>query len=272
MGATGHLIRRELRGAVRGYWFLLYSGILIVGGLTLVSVGGASGDILGYRGYARALAGLAHLGLVVVPLLALFPACTALAGERESGALDYLLAQPITRGQLYTGKWLGVTAAVLASLALAYGLFGSVAVLRGVRPDLVLALFAAAVLLAVAFVSLGLLISAVSASAHRAISIAVAAWLFLMALGSLGVMGAFVRWQLPRGVLVAWSLLNPIEACRLAVIPLLDSDASLLGPVSADLVARIGTPGLVALAVASLTAWSIFAALAGRRLFRTAGR
>ncbi|MEN8143880.1 MAG: ABC transporter permease [Gemmatimonadota bacterium] len=271
MGAARYLVQRELRGAVRGYWFLAYSGVLILGGLVLVSIGGASGDILGHRGYARALAGLAHLGLVVVPLMALFPAATALAGDRESGALDYLLAQPITRSQLYTGKWLGVTTAVLASLALAYGLFGSVAVLRGVGPELVLALFGATVLLAVAFVSLGLLISAVSTSAHRAISIAVAAWLFLLALGSLGVMGAFVRWQLPRGALVVWSFLNPIEACRLAIVPLLDPDVGLLGPVSADLVARIGTPGLVALAAASLMAWSLVAALAGRRLFRSAG-
>ncbi|MFQ5889552.1 MAG: ABC transporter permease [Gemmatimonadota bacterium] len=269
MSAAWPLLRRELRDSLRSYWFLVYSGVFVLGGALLMLLGGAGGSVLGYRGFARALAGLMHLALFVVPLMALFPGAAAVAGEREIGTLDYLLAQPVTRREVYLGKWLGIVAAVVLSLTVGFGATGGVAVMRGVRSELVLGLFAFTILLAAAFASLGVWLSASSTTRSRALSLGLTAWLGFLALGSLGVMGAFVRWGLPAWTLQAWSLVNPIEACRMAVLPLLDPDAGqLLGPVGAALLERFGRWGVTGLGAGSLLAWSVLALAAGARSFR----
>jgi len=259
------LVRREVRDSLKGYWFLLNAGLFVAGGLVLILFGQGDAEVLGYRGYARALAGLMQLGLFFVPLMALFPSAAALAGEREAGTLEYLLAQPLTPGELFTGKWTGVVSAVLLSLLVGFGAIGAVATLRGVPAGLVALLLGFTLLLGSTFTSVGLWVSAASPSRARATSLGLTAWLFLLALGSLGVMGMFVRWGLPARVLQAWSVANPVEAYRLAMISVLDPDPSLLGPVGAALVGALGRGGLVAVSAVSLAAWSAAGAWLGRR-------
>ena len=91
-----------------------------------------------------------------------------------------------------------------------------------------------------------------------------------MALGSLGLMAAFVRWGLPAGVLQTWSLVNPVEAFRLGMIALLEADPGLLGPAGAALLDNLGRAGLIAATSGTLAAWSILAYWAGRRAFTSA--
>lgn len=261
------LLRWELRDSLRSYWFLANAGVFLAGGLILMLVGGTGASVLGYRGFARALAGFVQLALFLVPLMALIPSTAAIAGEREMGSLDYLLAQPITRGEAYAGKWAGLSAALLLSLLVAFAVTGAVAALRGVPPVLLAGLLGLTLLLAAAFVSIGLWISAGAPSRARATAVGLAAWLFLLALGSLGLMGALVRWGVPAWLLQAWSLANPVEAYRIATIVLLDPGVELLGPAGAALLETLGRPALVAVACLSLTGWTGGAAWAGRRAF-----
>lgn len=262
------LLRWELRDALRSYWFLVNAGVFLVGGLLLMSFGQPDVSILGYRGYARALAALVQLALVFVPLMALFPATAAIAGERELGTLDYLLAQPLTRDEAFLGKWAGVGAAMTLSLALAFGVTGGVAAVRGVPTGMVAGLLGLTLLLAATFVSFGLWISALADTRGRATSVGLTLWLGLVALGSLGMMAAFVRWGWPAWSLEGWSLVNPVEAYRLAAVSLLDADADVLGAAGAALLDRLGRPLLIGGAVASLAAWTGVAYRVGRAGFR----
>jgi ABC-type transport system involved in multi-copper enzyme maturation permease subunit len=262
------LARREFRESLRNYWFWVNSGVFLAGGVLLVLFGQADVTVLGYRGVARSLAGLMQLALFIVPLMALFPTAAVLAGEREVGTLDYLLAQPVDRAEVYAGKWLGVAAAVLASVLGGLAVVGGIAVGRGMPALLLAELSGLAVLLALTFVSLGLWISASTSTQGRATSLGLTAWLFLLALGSLGLMGAFVGWGIAPAVLETWAFLNPVEAFRMAMITILDPEMQMLGPVGADLADRLGSGGLVAASLASLLAWSGGAYWAGRRTFR----
>ncbi|HWP39065.1 MAG TPA: ABC transporter permease subunit [Gemmatimonadales bacterium] len=262
------LVRRELATAVRARWFVAYSGVFLVGGLLLATIGLENQTVYGFRGFARAFAGLAQLALLLVPVMALFPAAAAIAEDRESGALEYVLAQPITYGELYLGKLAGVTLALLLSLTVGFGVSGAVAVGRGVPPGLVAALYAFVALLACTFTALGVGLSGIAASRARAMTVGVIAWLALSALGTLGIVIVFIRWGVPEPVLVMWSFINPVEAFRLGIISVLDPDLSLLGPVGAGIVRRLGTAGTSLLGAASLTVWTIVSAVGGFQLSR----
>jgi len=262
-------IRRELGLALEARWFAANLFIFLGGGLLLVLFG-AGDAILGYRGFAKAFVGLVHLALLFVPLMALIPATAVLAGDRDSGTLEYFLAQPVSAGQIYFGKLVGVATALLLSLVVGFGVAGAIAVLRGVSPGLVAALFGYVVLLALVFVAIGLAVSATASSRARATTVGLVSWLVLVVFGTLGLILAFVRAGVPEIVLTAWSFINPVEAFRLGVLCALDPDLSLLGPVGAAVIQRFGTAGTAALAAVSLGGWSIGAATVGWSLFRRA--
>ncbi len=107
-----------------------------------------------------------------------------------------------------------------------------------------------------AFVSVGLWISAASRTRTRATSVGLAVWLVLVALGSLGLMTAFARWGVPAWTLQAWSLANPVEAYRLAALELLGAERELIGAAGAALTDRLGGTGLVGVACGSLLVWT----------------
>ena len=121
--------KRELAGSLHTRWFLVYSAVFLAGGLLLATFGIGSTVVYGYRGFAKSFAGLVHLALVFVPLMALFPAAATIAEERESGVLEYILAQPVTFVEVYLGKWAGISIAVVLSLTVGFGAAGAVAVL-----------------------------------------------------------------------------------------------------------------------------------------------
>jgi ABC-type transport system involved in multi-copper enzyme maturation permease subunit len=266
------LVRRELRDAIRRWWFLVNAGVFTLAGILFVLFGQNDALLLGQRGYARTLAGLMQLGLVFVPLMALVPAVAAIAGEREAGTLDYLLAQPVTRGGVYRAKWAGITMAVSLSVIAGLSVTAAIATSRGVAGGPTAALVACTALLAAAFVSLGMWISALTASRTRATTFGLSLWLALLGLGSLGVMSAFVRWGSPAWVLQAWSLANPVEAYRMATLAILDPDVQLLGPVGASLVAALGRGGLIGASVASLGAWTALGFAGGLAAFTRTAR
>jgi len=264
------LARRELGDSLRNYWFGVNLGLFALGGLLLMLFGVPDAAVFGHRGFSRALAGLMQLALFLVPLMALFPSAVSLSGEREVGTLEYLLAQPVTRAEVFTGKWTGVSAAVLLSLAIAFGLTGAAAASRGVPAGTLAALGGLTLLLAAAFVSLGFLVSGASASRGRSTSVALTLWLALLGLGSLGLTGSLVAWGVPPIVLEVWAFVNPIEAFRMAMLTLLDPGLEVLGPVGSSLRETLGAGGLVALCLASLTGWAVGGYLAGRALFARA--
>ena len=267
----GALVRRELHDAVRRYWFLVNAALFAAAGLLLMIFGLPDAALLGARGYARSLAGLMQLAMVFVPIMALIPAVVAIAGEREAGTLDYLLAQPVTRGQVYLGKWAGVASAAVLSVVVGLGSVGVVAAARGVPSAPIAALLGCTILLVLAFVSAGIWLSSRTHSRTRATSLGVTVWLALIGLGSLGVMSVFVQWGLPAWLLQAWSVANPVEAYRLAGIVILDPETTALGPVGAALIDRLGPGGLVGMAAASMTAWAAIAYGLGRRSFASTG-
>jgi Cu-processing system permease protein len=229
------LAQKELRDSLRNRWFLLYAAAFTILALALSALALAGSDFAGFAGFGRTAASLVNLVMLIVPLMALTVGAQSLAGEQERGSLTYLLAQPVTRGEVLLGKYLGLGLALLAALALGFGLSGLAIVLSGggaAQPGVYLQLVVLAFLLALVMLSIGFLISTFSRKASMAVGVALFLWLIFVFFGDLGLMGAAValKSQLSIGNLFALSLINPLQVFKMAAVLNIHTTLDILGP------------------------------------------
>jgi ABC-type transport system involved in multi-copper enzyme maturation permease subunit len=225
--------------------------------------------VVGLSSFDRAAAALVQLSMLFVPLMGLVLGALWIAGERESGALDFLLAQPVGRSALYFGRFLGLAGAVLAATWTGYGAAGLVLAL-GAGADRLwsfLWLVFLSTLLGLSSVSVGLAISARSPNRGRALGSALLAWLAVTVLADLGVLATAVALRLPPAALLALAAANPVSAFRIAGLVVVTRTPDLLGPVGLVAVDRLGTVATAAVLCGVLAAWTGGGLLVGLRRF-----
>ena len=230
--SVGILLAKELRDAWRNRWFLIYSIAFAVLALAMswLSLVGISGT--GFAGLGRTAASLVNLVVLIVPLMGLTLGASAVASERESGSFLYLLSQPVSRLEVVLGKFLGLGTAVIAALMLGFGVAALVIARRVGEGDAVafLGFLGLAALVALASVSVGLLISALSGKSSVATGIALMLWLGLVFAGDLGLMGTSLAFKLGVRELLFTALVNPLQQFKLAAILTLRGGLEVLGP------------------------------------------
>ncbi|MCW5849307.1 MAG: ABC transporter permease [Anaerolineae bacterium] len=226
------IAQRELGEALRNKWLWFYA--VAFGGLALAlsQAGVASAGYAGLGGFGRTAASLINALLLFVPLMGLSVGAGALAADRERGTLLYLLAQPVSRAEVFWGKALGAALAVLTALALGFGLAGlglAPTAAGNVAPFLGLAAYS----LLLAFVSLGLgfILSALTKRAATASGAALLLWLGLVFAGDLGLIGTALTLRPTPAVLLTLLLANPLQVFKLAAIYSLRATLDTLGAV-----------------------------------------
>jgi ABC-type multidrug transport system ATPase subunit/ABC-type transport system involved in multi-copper enzyme maturation permease subunit/mono/diheme cytochrome c family protein len=274
---TRVIARKELHDALRHRWLHLYAGVLGVLGVVIAwySAGDTAG--LALQSYGRTAASLTNLCLLLAPLVALVMGAGAVAGERDRGTLDRLLAQPIGRAELLWGKYLGLLGSLAGATLLAFvPPAACLAFVTGSPPTLRAAVFPLVALLSILpALALGLLLSVTADAGSKALARAVLLWAWLVLLYDLLLMGTLLSAHLPAGVLVVTLLANPVHAARLLVVLALEPDLYLLGPAGAVLTEALSPARTATLLVAVLLAWSGLAlglALAAFRLGRSRRR
>lgn len=262
------LVVKELREALRTRWFWLYTTAFTA---LAVGLGYLADNFAGYStgGFGRTSAGLVNLVLLVVPLMGLTAGSLALAGERERGTLEYLLAQPVTMGQIFLGKWLGLMLALMAALSLGYGATGGLLSLQGIEweADSYAALIGLTLLLAAVSLSLGLLISSLASRTAGAQGATLFLWLALVFLGDLGLMGAAVLVRMSVKALFFFSLLNPLQLFKVAAASVLQPSLDALGAVGQYGLDTMGK-GLLPFFAGMLLLWCVVPLLAAYGSFR----
>ena len=154
----------------KGLWALaaLYALLLSV---IVFYTGDSSSELV----MADVLRLVSIVAVFIVPITALIVAYLAVAGERESGSIKYLLGLPNTRRDVVVGKFLGRTAVVAVGLLLAFGVAGALGavMLASVALDTFASFFLLLLLFAVSYVGIAVGISAACASRSRAMASAV---------------------------------------------------------------------------------------------------
>jgi len=230
---TIHIARKELRDALRSKWLLLYA-LAFVGLMTLLSLVSLAGsDIVGFGGFGRTAAVLVNLVIFLAPLVGLTTGATAIAAEREKGSIDLLLAQPVTRLEVLLGKALGLSLALIAIMALAFG--ASAIVIASRKHSLEVAPFLALAGMTAAFtliaLMLGLLISAFAARVAPAVGAAIFVWLLITGLSDLGLMGSAIAFKLQAPTLLGAALVNPAQVYKFSAVLSSNGSLDVLGPV-----------------------------------------
>ncbi len=264
-GAISNIVAvgmRELRDALRSRWFLLHSlSFTALGlGISYVSSAGVGGE--GFSGFGRTAAGLLNLVLLIVPLMALTSGAAAIASDRERGMLSYLLAQPIARWELLIGKYLGISAALITSIALGLGACAGILAWRsgaggdGANPGTIAWLAALAVPLALAMLSIGMLVSVLARKASVATGVAVFIWLTLVFATDLGLMAGTIAFKLRIQTLFGLAMLNPLQVFKMWSLHAVDTSLDVLGPAGLYALDTFGSALPLMFAV-SLAAWIV---------------
>jgi Cu-processing system permease protein len=227
------IAQKELRDALHNRWFVLYTIAFVGLALAFSYMAMAGAGITGFAGFGRTAASLINLVLLIVPLMALTIGAQSLAAEQEHGTMAYLLAQPVTRLEVFLGKYLGLTLSLLASLALGFGISGMVIALNSggaARPASYIQLVLQTFLLSLTMLSMGFLISALAKRAGVAIGLGLFLWLAFVFLGDLGLMGTALAMRLSVEELLALALTNPLQVFKMASVLNIHATLDILGP------------------------------------------
>ncbi|GAB3688644.1 hypothetical protein GCM10028857_23050 [Salinarchaeum chitinilyticum] len=177
------------------------------------------------------LSGMAQFVAFFVPLIALIAGYMAIVGERRSGSLRVLLSYPFSRSEIVTGKAVGRSVAVAATIlfgflvvtVLGVPMTGDVAVV-----DLVL-VAGFTIMLGVTFTALAVGISAATSSRGRALAWAVGLFFLMLVMWEALAVGIYylVEGTRPGLEAEAWYFAlyqaNPLESYRIAIGAITDS-------------------------------------------------
>lgn len=258
MSTTRKVVRYEVRNVLRGKVLLGYGLFFFVTTLGLVRLGG---------GVERALPSLANVVLLAVPLVSLLVATVFLYDGRPFTEL--LLSQPVGRGDLFRGLYLGLALPLTGMLLLGAGIpLAALGGLARAPGELGLVLAAGALLTAV-FTALGFVVAFSVPDAARGLAVALVLWLGVtLVYDGIVLMAshALTAYPLERPMLAAM-VLNPVDLARVMILMAVDASALLgyTGAVFEDFFG--GTWGLLA-AGASLAAWVAVPYTLALRLFR----
>ena len=232
MNTLRMLVDRDLRESLRNRWLLVYAGAFaVLAGL--VAWGGAqAASITGSSGFGPVVAQFVALVMLFAPLMGLTLGAQSVVRDRERGILAYLLAQPLTRLQYFAAKLLSLAVSLggavligFAAAALTMGVLGTGGALANFAVLLLLTW-----LLTVVMGVAGMLVSVFARRAPAALGVAVALWLAFTVFGDLGIMATAMATHLGVGPLLYATLLNPVEAFKIAAVAQLSASLDALGP------------------------------------------
>lgn len=242
------IAREEYRRALETRWLFAFTAAFALLVLGLSYFGLAQSREVGFQGFARVTLSLMNLVLLLVPLCALWLGVASLSGGGDT--LPLLLAQPVTRGEVLTGKYLGLAAALAAAQAIGFGGGGLIIAFNAGTEQLpgYAALTALSLVLGWLCLAASLAIAALWPDRLKAMSAALLLWLALVVAYDLALLGATsMLGGMPlEAVLFPALLLNPVDLARVLVTLAIGSGA-LFGPTAAVLAKWFGTTGGVTL-------------------------
>jgi Cu-processing system permease protein len=154
----------------------------------------------------------------------------AIAGDRERGSLFYLQAQPVSKTEIFLGKSLGIFMGAGAALAIGFGIAMLTLAANGATNSAAfLSLAGYSLLLLLASLGLGFLISTLTRRAATAMGAALLLWLVVAFLGDLTLIGTVLALHPSPAILLTLLVINPLQIFKLGAILGLHATLNTLG-------------------------------------------
>jgi len=257
-GSVLPLVRKEITDAIGNRWLISYATVLGILGLAAAASGIESSSGLALQAFGRTTATLMNLCLLLAPLVAVLMGGSSIAGERERGTLEHLLAQPLSRTALLLGKHAGVLASLTAATLIGF-LPAGLLIAWHTGSDMLayyLLFPAIATMVGAAMAAVGMFVSVSSRTAVQSQGAGIIAWFVFVLLYDLVLMGSLAFSGMPVQLLVAGLVGNPVDAGRVLGVLALEPDLYLLGPAGAYLTSSLSRVGTAVLLLGSLIMWA----------------
>ncbi len=245
MGKIALVAWLDLKESFRSRWFLVYS-LVFGGAVALFFLAGVTESrVLGFSGLGRLLLLFIQVCVVILPVFILMSTVRAIASDRDSNVLEYLLSFPVSLADYYFGKSLGrlvsVFVPIFASLvlAIAWGGIKGASIPWEIFGFYVLLMFS----LSVSFLGIALFISTLVKSQEIALGSAFFVWLILLAFMDILLIGVMMKNAFPEEAIFGVALLNPIQVFRVAAMALFDPELSVMGPAAYFILDSFGKAG-----------------------------
>ena len=262
--------RLDIGESLRARWFAVYASLFGAIVALLFAFGLTESRILGFMGLSRLLVTYIQLCMAILPVFVLITTVRSVAGDREAGVFEYLLALPISLSAWFWGKLVGRFLVVYLPVLLAMSAAAGWASLSEIPvPWAMFALYAALLAgLSICFLGIAMGISAVARSVDVAQGAAFLVWLSLILFLDLILLGVMIKGHVAPELVVGIALANPLQAFRSAALLLFDPQLVLLGPAAFVILDAFGHDGVLAYAMAYPTFVGLFCATAGYLRFR----
>jgi Cu-processing system permease protein len=268
--AVRTIAREELVINIRNKWTLIFAGLFGVLVLTISYFGLATAGEIGFQGFARTSTSLLNLVLYLIPLAALMMGTLSFSGDQSSSEL--LFSQPVTRTEIALGKLVGLFGSILTATLIGFGLAGFIIGWRtgseGLLRYPLLVFFS--LWLALIFLGVSVLISALCRRKPKAFGVALVVWFFFALFYDLLVIGAtFLLKERAANNFIFGSLFaNPVDIVRVASLIVLDGK-EVFGAAGAALLRYVGGPstGVIVL-VCALACWAVLPFSIAQRLLK----
>lgn len=255
LSRIGIILAFTFRESIRAKWLLMFSAVffllaLNVPMLVLLVVRYIPPNYLElYLDY------LVTLSFPFLPLLSLPMASGSIVEERESGALQYLLSNPISKMEYLVGRTLGLLAATTTVVILGYGLAALVAFnVNYLRYAIVAEIALIGVALNAIMIGLALMISILSKRKASALGIAIFAWFLFTVLSDLGFLSVVVNLSVGPNAALPMILTNPVEISRILAVLTLGGSSEQLGSTGLIVTYLLGSASALYI-ILVLSAW-----------------
>jgi ABC-2 type transport system permease protein len=224
----------DVKESIRARWFLVYT--LVFGGLiALFFIAGVTeSQVMGFSGLSRLLLMYIQVTIVILPIFILITTVRSISGDRDNHILEYMLSFPISLSHYYWGKILGRFATVFLPVLFAMVLALIIGLLKGANVPWSIFLLYSGLLFALSssFLGIAFLISSVVKSSEIALGLSFFVWIFLLAFIDIALISLMMQNRLSEELIIAISLINPMEVFRVSAISLFDPELTVMGPVA----------------------------------------
>ena len=105
LSAFSTIAKKEFKESVKSKWLVTFAITFFFLALGVPYIILGAGGFLPDDYPGMIVGTLVIVALPLIPLVSLAMSSTSIAGERETGTIEYLLAQPATRTEIFLGKY-----------------------------------------------------------------------------------------------------------------------------------------------------------------------